>query len=63
MSADDAEEMRVMKARNRQRWRKQVQREMWEMVKDSTIESAADMVRWIFWIAVFIMLLTFMTPH
>lgn len=59
MSADEAEERRIMRARKR----KQIQREMWQMLQQSAGESASDMLRWIGWIVFFIMLLTFMTPQ
>ena len=58
-SADMEEERRIQRARKR----KQIQREMWQMLQQSAGESAADMVRWIGWIVFFIVMLTIMTPQ
>lgn len=58
-SAEVEEERRIM----RQRRRQQVLREFWQMLSDSTWESAAEVARLFGWIIFFIVLLTLITPQ
>ena len=58
-SAEVEEERRIM----RQRRRQQVLREFWQVLSDSTWESAAEVARLFGWIIFFVVLLWMLTPH
>lgn len=63
LAEDDQEEMRIKKARLRKKRRQQITREFMQMMQDSTMESAAETVRWIGGIAVFIVIMCLIVPH
>lgn len=60
---DDQEEMRIKKARMRKQKRQQITREFMQMMGDSAMESAAETMRWIGGIAVFIVVMCLIVPH
>ena len=59
MSNDEKEERRERRRRKRQ----QIMSEFWQMLQESTKESAEDVLRFWGWIILFVLLLTIMTPH
>ncbi|MBE7566837.1 hypothetical protein [Acidithiobacillus sp. HP-11] len=63
LAEDDQEEMRIKKARMRKQKRQQITREFMQMMQDSATESAAETVRWIGGIAVFIVIMCLIVPH
>lgn len=60
---DDQEEMRIKKARMRKQRRKQITREFMQMMGDSATESAAETMRWIGGIAVFVVVICLLSAH
>lgn len=60
---NDDEELRIKKARLRKKRRQQITREFMQMMQDSTTESAAETVRWIGGIAVFVVVICLLSAH
>ena len=56
---DEREYRREMRRRNRQR----VVREFWRDMQNSTWESATDILRWMGYILVFVVVITLISPH
>lgn len=63
LADDDQEELRIKKARMRKQRRQQITREFMQMMGDSATESAAETMRWIGGIAVFIVVMCLIVPH